>query len=241
MGTSSSSSTVSSGTSSSSSTASSSSSSVSISSSSSSTISSSSTSTNSDKKVCPYVECPFQDAPHLRDYVHKKICQFGASCQLISDNSHTDIWFHTCPRGLQCELKGDTNHARNWTHQDNKNQVSTPVPIVQVQVPIVQVQVPLQSSIEDDETLEGHPNPGTTDNPTYTAAEAKTWSADHVLDWLTRMELTEGGIKDAFLRAKIKGNRLLELDEQDLEDIGIKERYHRRSVISQIKVLKDGK
>jgi len=199
-----------------------------------------STPPTSDKILCPYSSCPFQDADHLRDYLHKATCSQGSQCKLIKNGRHTNVYLHPCSQGLECLLVNDSKHANVWSHTDNKTtSSSTPsAPIPGSPKKLNRSSSPTPS--DDDQSSEGQtPGSSTSDCKPFTAKEAQGWNADYVLDWLTTNDLTEGNIKSAFLSAKIKGKRLLTLDDEDLQAMGITERFHRRNILAAIQALKE--
>jgi hypothetical protein len=196
-----------------------------------------------DKKLCPYSPCPFQDADHLQNYLHKAACPLGSQCQLIKDGSHTNVYLHPCPQGLECLLVNDSKHANIWSHTDNKTKQSSSSPTPLALIPGSPKQINRSSSptpSDDSQSSEGQtPGSSTSDCKPSTAKDAQGWNADYVLDWLTTNDLTEGNIKSAFLSAKIKGKRLLTLDDEDLQAMGITERFHRRNILAAIQALKE--
>jgi len=67
----------------------------------------------------------------------------------------------------------------------------------------------------------------------------KEWSVIEVCDWLNRYCFTQ--YLDSFSQHLINGALLLDLDDNDLQELGVKDKFHRRSILKQIAVLKGEK
>jgi len=62
------------------------------------------------------------------------------------------------------------------------------------------------------------------------------WSVPEVCDWLKRYWYSQ--YTDTFSKHLINGALLLDLNDSDLQDLGVIDKFHRRSILKQIEVLK---
>lgn len=64
----------------------------------------------------------------------------------------------------------------------------------------------------------------------------ETWTVTEVCDWLKRYWFSQ--YTETFSKHLINGALLLDLNDSDLQDLGIDDKFHRRSLLKQIEVLK---
>eukprot|EP00026_Physarum_polycephalum_P002415 Phypoly_transcript_02421.p1 GENE.Phypoly_transcript_02421~~Phypoly_transcript_02421.p1 ORF type:complete len:551 (-),score=99.11 Phypoly_transcript_02421:89-1741(-) len=71
---------------------------------------------------------------------------------------------------------------------------------------------------------------------THTSVPPEKWSVPEVCGWLKRNWYSQ--YTETFSKHLINGALLLELNDSDLQDLGVPDKFHRRSILKQIEMLK---